>query len=78
MMKEKIFKGKKIITVYRGINEYNSKEGCSYTLDKNVAEWFSKLGGSEGKIIEREITIEDVIFYYNGRKEQEVFLMNSN
>lgn len=71
---KKAFNGKDKVTVYRGINKYNLKDGCSYTLDKSKAEWFANRYGDGGYVIEKEISVDDVIFYYNGRKEQEVYL----
>ena len=71
---KKAFNGKEKIKAYRGINKYNLKDGCSYTLDKSKAEWFANRYGEGGYVIEKEITIDDIIFYYNGRKEQEVYL----
>lgn len=62
------------ITVYRGVNKYNLKNGCSYTLDKSKAEWFANRYGDGGYVIEKEITVDDIVFYDNSRKEQEVFL----
>lgn len=71
---KKAFNGKEKIKAYRGINKYNLKDGCSYTLDKSKAEWFANRYDDGGYVIEKEITIDDVIFYYDGRKEQEVYL----
>lgn len=62
------------VTVYRGLNRFNSKNGSSYTLDKDKAIWFSKRFGDTPKIIEKNVKIKDIIFYYDGRAEKEVFL----
>ncbi len=71
---KKAFNGKEKMKAYRGINNYNLKNGCSYTLDKSKAEWFANRYGDGGYVIEKEITIDDIVFYDNSRKEQEVFL----
>ena len=71
---KKVFNGKEKIKAYRGINNYNLKNGCSYTLDKSKAEWFANRYGDIGYVIEKEITVDDILFYNDSRKEQEVFL----
>lgn len=68
------FDNKEKIIAYRGVNEYNLKDGSSYTLDKSIAEWFADRFGEGGYVIDKEITQDDVIFYNNDREEREVFI----
>lgn len=63
--------------VYRGFNGLNLPDGCSFTTDIEKAKWFSnrfRCFGKEGYVIKININIDDVIFYYNGRDENEVFI----
>lgn len=67
------------LTVYRGLNQNNDIYGSSYTLDKDRALWFStrfKEKPEKPKIIEMIVTLNDIIFYSNSRKEQEIFLLD--
>ena len=50
------------LIVYRGYEVGKNKEGFSYTLDKNKAEWFSKRFNKSGAIQELEIDKKDVLF----------------
>lgn len=68
------------VTVYRGVDSYNDKKGSSFTLDKERAIWFStrlKAHNSNAQLIELKVTIHDIVFYYNGRDEKEVFLKDA-
>lgn len=66
------------VKAYRGVNKYNSDDGYSYTLNREIAEWFANRYDSNGYIKEVEITKNDVIFYNNDRSEEEVFLKKSS
>lgn len=61
---------------YRGYNGINKKDGCSYTLDFDVAKWFSRrfkvLEPAEMYVMQIKIKLEDVIFY--NEYEKEVFI----
>lgn len=68
------------VEVYRGVNSYNEASrgmlGSSYTLSEEKAIWFSERFGQENQI---DVTcigvkLEDIIFFDNGREEQEVFI----
>lgn len=63
--------------VYRGFNGLNLPDGCSFTNDINTARWFAnryRCFDKEGHVIKINIDIDDVIFYYDGREEREVFI----
>lgn len=67
------------IEVYRGINSCNEASGAlssSYTLSKDKAVWFSERFGKEKVVdtISIKVKLEDIIFFDNGREEQEVFI----
>lgn len=69
-LKDKTDKNGNIIA-YRGVNNKNRKDdGISYTLDRKIAENFSKRWNSEGIINTYKINIDDIIaFIDNGEKE---------
>ena len=52
--------------------------GLSWSLDRSVAEWFDtrsqKLGGTS-ELYQRLINLDEVLFYTNGRGEQEVVIL---
>ena len=61
-------------TVYRGLQENAQEDGLSWTLSKDVAEWFANRFDNEGEIIEKVIHKSEVIAYFNDRDEEEVVL----
>jgi hypothetical protein len=66
------------IKLYRGMNKYSTIEelALSYTVKKEIAEWFAnRFDMPEATVIEREFSINDVIFYTNERKEEEVIVI---
>jgi hypothetical protein len=75
-LKKKI-KGKDKITVYRGIGALSTEEDSafSWTLSKKTAKFFADRFGSNGKVIKREISPEDVIDYLDNRGENEIILI---
>lgn len=60
--------------VYRGLQENAQEDGLSWTLSKDVAEWFANRFDNEGKIIEKVIHKSEVIAYFNDRDEEEIVL----
>ena len=76
------------ISIYRGMTEAELKHnsfGCSWTLKKEVAEFFAftnsrNLATSNLKKTVHELTIDknEVIAFFNGRKEFEIIYINDN
>ena len=65
---------KKII-IYRG---GVSKRGISWTLDKDIAEWFAnrfKAINKGGQLFEKKVFKNDCIAYFNGREEEEIIYL---
>lgn len=66
--------------IYRGGN----RDGMSWTLDKEKGQWFAKRAKrfstlhDEYLFHEEIITEDDVLFYTNGREEQEVVLKETS
>ena len=67
------------VKVYRGCSALNnSNEGNSYTLSKEVAQRFAVSDYDDGEVVEKYITIDDILFfnkyYFNGTIEDEVYI----
>ncbi len=61
--------------VYHGQNaDYNPNDEMSWTLDYKTAKFFANRFGAEGKVVDKKITADEVIDYFNQRQEQEVLL----
>ena len=60
--------------VYRGLQENAQEDGLSWSLSKNVAEWFAGRFENDGEIIEKIVHKTEVIAYFNDRDEKEIVL----
>lgn len=60
--------------VYRGLQENAQEDGLSWTLSKNVAEWFASRFENHGEIIKKMVHKTEVIAYFNDRDEEEIVL----
>lgn len=64
-------------TIYRG-QDLSKDAGISWTLSKEKAEWFAQRNAehinknAKAGVIEMQATVDDILFYNNGREEQEV------
>lgn len=70
-----------ILTVYRGCSLDELKEGfgwplgISWSLDKNIAEFFAYRYGGKGMcVLEAVVQKKNVRYYTNGRREKEVMI----
>jgi hypothetical protein len=65
--------------IYRGYHEGKNKKGFSYTLDKNIAEWFSVRFTNSKLYVPnvKEIVVKkkDVFAYINSREEKEIIYL---
>lgn len=62
------------VTIYRGV-KVNNYCGLSWTIDKNVAEWFARRFGHNGDkcyIFTGIINKKDILALFNSRNEKEV------
>ena len=50
------------------------EDGLSWTLSKEVAEWFASRFENDGEIIEKTVHKTEVIAYFNDRDEEEIVL----
>lgn len=63
-----------MITVYRGVKENNYK-GLSWTIDRNIAEWFAKrfsYNVNKVYLFSGHLKKKDIIAFFNCRNENEV------
>ena len=64
------------IEIFRGVGpeEYlgHHELGLSWTLDKNVADWFSKRWKKSGHVLSKTVSKENVLYFTNCRGENEV------
>ena len=65
-----------VVTVYRGVTSYNSENitALSWTLDKDVAGWFSKRFEEDGTVYQANIHKNHILAYFGGRNESEVIV----
>lgn len=68
------------ITIYRGVekNKKNSTKALSWTLNKDKAKWFATRYEDKGIMFTAKIKKEDVLAYFNSRKEEEVVIDYNN
>lgn len=68
------------ITIYRGVekNKKNSAKALSWTLNKDKAKWFATRYEDKGTMFTAKIKKEDVLAYFNSRKEEEVVIDYNN
>ena len=62
------------IIVYRGVSSEKYKLGISWTLDKDVAAWFSKRFDKSSFIYSCKVKKSDILCYINSRNEKEVII----
>jgi hypothetical protein len=66
------------VTIYRG-QSATAPKGLSWTLDRSVAEGFARghrnVRVPDPVVLEMEVTLAQVAFFTNDRKEREVVLM---
>ena len=62
------------ITIYRGCDA-KYKNGPSWTLDKNKAEWFANRWSEPNpQVFEKTITKDKIFAFKDGRNEQEIII----
>lgn len=73
-IRNKALSGLDFRTIYRGQPD-GDINGYSWTLDENLAKWFATRGGRTKNpiIYKAQMPLEEIIVYWNGRKEKEIF-----
>lgn len=64
------------VTIYRGVrsNRPGSVKALSWTLDREVAQWFASRYGSQGTVYEAKIDKKHIHALFLGRNESEVIV----
>lgn len=66
------------LSIYRGCQSFN-RQGWSWTLDKDKAEWFSNRRYKGRPIVlAGEVSKQDVLAYFSGRGESEILVQPTN
>lgn len=65
-----------VVTVYRGVTSYNAEnvKALSWTLNRDIAEWFAHRFGEQGTVYEAQIPKEHICAVFMGRNEAEVIV----
>ena len=63
------------VTVYRGYQPGLNKDGISWTVKREKAEWFATRFGKKGKVLEKKVSKRDIIAVFTGRNEYEVVIV---
>lgn len=63
----------KVITVYRGYRR--RRDGLSFTLSREKAEWFANRFGRAGQVVTGTVAKRHVLAYLTGRNEDEVLVL---
>jgi len=65
-----------VVVVYRGVTDYNKQsiKSMSWTLNKEIAKWFSNRFKKNGKVYQAKINKKDILAFCNKRKEEEVIV----
>ena len=63
------------VTVYRGYQPGLNKDGISWTIKREKAEWFATRFGNKGKVLEKKVAKRDIIAVFTGRNEYEVVII---
>lgn len=62
------------IEIYRGERSRGDRKGLSWTLDRNIAEWFAKRFQNNGYVKSGIAYKEDILAYFNCRNEKEIVI----
>ncbi len=65
--------GEGFLTVYRGVND-TTEDALSWSLKKDVAEWFSNRFSRSGTLQQAKVHVDNVIDYFDFRNEYEVLV----
>lgn len=63
-----------IVTIYRGVSSKKYRDGLSWTLDKDKAEWFATRFTQEGVVYSATVKSENILYYITDRGEEEIIV----
>ncbi|MDV3428804.1 MAG: hypothetical protein LIR50_17575 [Bacillota bacterium] len=69
-----------VITIYRGEGDKSTSytEACSWTINKEIADFFAHRFDSDGIIYKAKVRQQDILDYINDRNEQEILVFPEN
>lgn len=62
------------VHIYRGVNPKGIENGFSWTLSKDVTYKFANRFGEEGYILEKDVSKDEILAFFNNRDEKEVII----
>lgn len=64
------------VTIYRGVTSYNGKDlrAMTWTLNREMAEWFAHRFGQEGEVYAAQIEKVHILAYFSRRNEDEIIV----
>lgn len=62
------------IKIYRGEQFGGNRKGLSWTMDRNIAEWFAKRFQKNGYVKSGIAYKDDILAYFNCRNEKEIVI----
>lgn len=62
------------IKIYRGEQFGGNRKGLSWTMDRNIAEWFAKRFQKNGYVKSGMAYKDDILAYFNCRNEKEIVI----
>ena len=63
-----------IVTIYRGVGSEEYRDGISWTLDREKAEWFATRFTEDGVVYSAKVKSNDILYYISDRGEKEVIV----
>ena len=67
---------KEFVKIYRGETHKSTPNNMSWTLKKQVAQFFANRFNSQGKILEKTVKVSDILDYITSRSEEEVLYLS--
>lgn len=63
-----------VVTIYRGVGSEKYRDGISWTLDREKAEWFATRFTEDGVVYSAKVKSNDILYYISDRGEKEVIV----
>lgn len=63
-----------VVTIYRGVGSEKYRDGISWTLDREKAEWFATRFTEDGIVYSAKVKSNDILYYISDRGEKEVIV----
>lgn len=63
-----------VVTIYRGVGSEKYRDGISWTLDREKAEWFATRFTDNGIVYSAKVKSKDILYYISERGEEEIIV----